>query len=164
MAVNGLLHHRLRRNGTVTWRWLLFLSAMDVALITAAVIIGGEFHLFSYVAYYPALAFFAVVFTSLPLSLGWTTVVAIVYAGVSLTVGSGLEGCWALALRRTCPRAGPRCPWTAPTSPWTATCPCAATSPTWAAASSPTAPTQPASCSANPPWRGRRGPLPAETR
>ena len=31
-------------------------------------------------------------------------------------------------------------------------------------ASSPTAPTQPASCSANPPWRGRRGPLPAETR
>ena len=43
---------------------------------------------------------------------------------------TGLEGCWALALRRTCPRTGPRCPWTAPTSPWTATCPCAATSPT----------------------------------
>ena len=91
VAVNGLLHHRLRRNQTVTWRWLLFLSAMDIALITAAVIIGGEFHLFSYVAYYPALALFAVVFTSLPLSLAWTTVVAIVYAGVSLTVGSGLD-------------------------------------------------------------------------
>ena len=43
-------------------------------------------------AYYPpALALFAVVFTSLPLSLAWTTVVAIVYAGVSLTVGSGLD-------------------------------------------------------------------------
>ena len=87
VAVNGFLHYRLRRNQTVTWRWLLFLSAMDIALITAAVIIGGEFHLFSYVAYYPALALFAVVFTSLPLSLAWTTVVAIVYAGVSLTVG-----------------------------------------------------------------------------
>ena len=91
VAVNGFLHYRLRRNQTVTWRWLLFLSAMDIALITAAVIIGGEFHLFSYVAYYPALALFAVVFTSLPLSLAWTTVVAIVYAGVSLTVGSGLD-------------------------------------------------------------------------
>ena len=90
VAVNGFLHYRLRRNQTVTWRWLLFLSAMDIALITAAVIIGGEFHLFSY-AYYPALALFAVVFTSLPLSLAWTTVVAIVYAGVSLTVGSGLD-------------------------------------------------------------------------
>ena len=33
----------------------LGLSGMDITLITAAVIIGGEFHLFSYVAYYPAL-------------------------------------------------------------------------------------------------------------
>ena len=91
VAFNGFLHYRLRRNQTVTWRWPLFLSAMDIALITAAVIIGGEFHLFSYVAYYPVLALFAVVFTSLPLSLAWTTVVAIVYAGVSLTVASGLD-------------------------------------------------------------------------
>ena len=91
MAFNGLLHYRLRTNRPVTWRWLLFLSAMDIALITAAVIIGGEFHLFSYVAYYPALALFAVVFTSLPLSLGWTTLVAVVYAVVSLATGSGLD-------------------------------------------------------------------------
>ena len=26
-----------------------------------------------------------------------------------LSARTGLEGCWALALRRTCPRAGPRC-------------------------------------------------------
>ena len=49
VAFNGFLHYRLRSNRTVTWRWLLFLSAMDIALITAAVIIGGEFHLFNYV-------------------------------------------------------------------------------------------------------------------
>ena len=91
VAFNGFLHYRLRSNRTVTWRCLLFLSAMDIALITAAVIIGGEFHLFSYVAYYPALALFAVVFTSLPLSLGWTTLVAVVYAVVSLATGSGLD-------------------------------------------------------------------------
>ncbi len=91
VAFNGFLHYRLRTNGAVTWRLLLFLSGMDITLITAAVIIGGEFHLFSYVAYYPALAFVAVVFTSLPLTLGWTTLVAVVYAVVSLTMGSGLD-------------------------------------------------------------------------
>ena len=42
--------------------------------------------------------------------------------------------------------------WTPPTSTWTATCSCAATSSTWAAARSPTAGTSAASCSASPPW------------
>ena len=91
VAFNGFLHYRLRTNRTVTWRWLLFLSAMDIALISAAVVIGGEFHLFIYVTYYPALALFAVVFTSLWLSLAWTTMAAAVYAVVSLTMGSGLD-------------------------------------------------------------------------
>ena len=69
---------------TVTWRWLFFLSGMDIALITAAVIIGGDFHLFSYVTYYPALALFAVVFASLWLSLAWATMAGAIYAVVSL--------------------------------------------------------------------------------
>ena len=42
-------------------------------------------------AYYPALALFAVVFTSLWLCLTWTTVVGASYAVISLTVGSGLD-------------------------------------------------------------------------
>ncbi len=91
IAFNGFVHYRLRRDRVVTWRWLLFLSGMDIALIAAAVIIGGDFHLFSYVAYYPALALFAVVFSSLWLSLAWTTMVAAIYAVVSLTVGPGLD-------------------------------------------------------------------------
>ena len=90
LAFNGLVHYRLLKDRAVTWRWLLFLSAMDVGLITAAVIIGGQFHLFVYVAYYPALALFAAVFTSLWLSLAWTTVAAAVYTVVSLVV-SGLD-------------------------------------------------------------------------
>ena len=90
-AFNGFVHYRLRRDRAVTWRWLLFLSGMDIALITAAVIIGGDFHLFSYVTYYPALALFAVVFASLWLSLAWATMAAAVYAVVSLTVGLGLD-------------------------------------------------------------------------
>ena len=35
VAFNGFLHYRLRSNPTVTWRCLLFLSAMDIALITS---------------------------------------------------------------------------------------------------------------------------------
>ena len=91
LAFNGFVHYRLRTDQTVTWRWLFFLSGMDIALITAIVIIGGDFHLFSYVAYYPALALFAVVFPSLWLSLAWATMAGAVYAVVSLTVGSGLN-------------------------------------------------------------------------
>ena len=91
LAFNGFVHYRLRRDRAVTWRWLLFLSGMDIALITAAVIIGGDFHLFSYVTYYPALALFAVVFASLWLSLAWATMAGAIYAVVSLTVGPGLD-------------------------------------------------------------------------
>ena len=91
LAFNGFVHYRLRTDQTVTWRWLFFLSGMDIALITAIVIIGGDFHLFSYVAYYPALALFAVVFPSLWLSLAWATMAGAVYAVVSLKVGPGLD-------------------------------------------------------------------------
>ena len=91
LAFNGFVHYRLRRDRAVTWRWLLFLSGMDITLITAIVIIGGDFHLFSYVTYYPALALFAVVFASLWLSLAWATMAAAIYAVVSLTVGPGLD-------------------------------------------------------------------------
>ena len=64
---------------------------MDLALITAAVVIGGEFDLFIFLLYYPALALFAVVFMSLWLSRAWTTMVAVAYSAVSLTAGSGLD-------------------------------------------------------------------------
>ena len=90
LAFNGFVHLRLRRGREVTWRWLLFLSGMDVTLLTISVAIGGEFHLFTYVTYYPALALFAVVFTSLGLCLAWTTVAALAYSIVCLTV-SGID-------------------------------------------------------------------------
>ena len=84
VALNGLVHHRLHTGRAVTRRWLVALSAMDVALITGTVVIAGHFHFYVYAAYYPALALFAAVFTSFGLCLLWTTVVASVYAGVAL--------------------------------------------------------------------------------
>ena len=71
--VNGLVHHRLLTNRPVTWRWLLFLSAADIALVTAGIVIGGGFRSFIFLAYYPALAVFAVVFWSSWLNPAWTT-------------------------------------------------------------------------------------------
>ena len=89
-VLNGLVHHRLLTNRPVTWRWMLFLSATDIALVTFGVVIGGGFRSFIFLAYYPTLAVFAVVFSSFWLSLAWTTAVAVTYAVVCLSSGIDL--------------------------------------------------------------------------
>ena len=89
--LNGLVHLRLLTNKPVTWRWMLFLSATEIALTTVGIVIGGGFRSFIFLAYYPSLAVFAVVFSSHWLSLAWTTTVAVAYAVVCLRVGSGLD-------------------------------------------------------------------------
>ena len=90
-TLNGLVHFRLLTNRPVTWRWMLLLSAMDIALATSSISVGPGFDSYVFVAYYPALALFAVVFTSLWFSLAWTTLTAVAYTFVSLTVGAGLD-------------------------------------------------------------------------
>ena len=91
VTINGLVHFRLRTNRPVTWRWMLLLSAMDIALATSSISVGPGFDSYVFVAYYPALALFAVVFTSLWLSLAWTTMTAVAYALVCWRVGVGIE-------------------------------------------------------------------------
>ena len=71
--LNGLVHHRLLTNRPVTWRWMLLLCAADIALVTFGVVIGGGFRSFIFLAYYPALAVFAVAFWSSWLNPAWTT-------------------------------------------------------------------------------------------
>ena len=89
-AVNGIVHHRLLTRGTVSWRWMSFLSVSDVFLITYGVVVGGGFSSFILVFYYPALAVFAVVFSSFGLTLACTTLVAVIYTVVCLAVGPDL--------------------------------------------------------------------------
>ena len=91
VLLNGIFHYRLLTNRSVTWRWMLALSAMDLALITANVAIAGRFHGFIFLTYYPALGAFAVVFPSFGLGLAWATTAAVAYSVVSLSVGSGLD-------------------------------------------------------------------------
>ena len=90
-AINGVVHHRLLTNRPVTWRWMLALSAIDVALITGNIAVSGRFEGFIFVAYYPALAMFAVVFSSLWLILAWVTATALVYCLVGIVAGPGLD-------------------------------------------------------------------------
>ena len=61
-TLNGLVHYRLLTNRSVTWRWLLFLSAMDIVWATAGIILQRGFEGCLFLAYYPALALFVVVF------------------------------------------------------------------------------------------------------
>ena len=88
-TLNGHVHYRLLTRRRVTWRHLIVLNALDLALITATVVDLGYDSLW-FVGYYPALAIFAAVFTTPLLYLTWTTITASIYVGVVLAVGSGL--------------------------------------------------------------------------
>ena len=101
LALNGLVHYRLLTDRPVTWRWLLFLSVMDFALITAGLVfqagltsglvLQSAIHGFMFLAYYPALALLVVVFASLWFGLAWTMVTAVVYSLLCMTTGPGLN-------------------------------------------------------------------------
>ncbi len=89
---NGFIHHRVRSGRDVTLTWMLAFSALDVGLITVGMVVGGGFsQFFLYLLYFPTLAWFAVFFSSFPLSFGWVTLVAIIYTIVSMTAGEGLD-------------------------------------------------------------------------
>ena len=92
VALNGYIHYRVRSGRAVTLHWMLALSALDIVFITAGVVVAGGFgHFFFFLLYYPALAWFAVFFSSFRLSLAWATLVAVAYASVSLGVAPGLD-------------------------------------------------------------------------
>ena len=92
VALNGYVHYRVRSGHEVTLRWMLALCALDVVLITAGMVVaGGASHYLFYLLYYPALAWFAVFFSSFRLTFAWVTMVAAIYTVVSLTVGEGLN-------------------------------------------------------------------------
>ena len=91
VAINGFVHYWLLTNRSVTCFWMLVLFAVDIALITANIAVNGRFDGYFFVAYYPALALFAVVFSSLWLILAWVTATAAIYYLVSVATGRGLD-------------------------------------------------------------------------
>ncbi len=92
LVFNAYVHYRIRSNRTVTWRWALALGAVDAVMITAGIVISGSgFHNTFFVLYYPALAMFAVVFTSFRLSFAWATMIAAAYTSLSLVLEPGVD-------------------------------------------------------------------------
>ena len=69
---------------------MLAICFSDIALITAFVAVNDRFDNFVFATYYPALAFFAVVFSSLWLIMGWVTATAVAYT-VVVVAGRGLD-------------------------------------------------------------------------
>ena len=70
-STNGYLHYRLATERTVSWRWMLALSALDLAMLSGGVAAHRGFESPFFVGYYPSLALFAVVFGSVRLTLVW---------------------------------------------------------------------------------------------
>ena len=91
VAVNAAVQYRLLTDRPITWRWLFATNVTDVVLASGVIAVHGGFESYFFLAYFPSLALFAVVFTSLSLCLVWTTIVAVVYVVLSLTVGSGVD-------------------------------------------------------------------------
>ena len=91
LAANGYVQVLIRRRGTVKPAWLFVLSALDVAAISFSSSLSGGFNSPYFPLYYVAVAAFAYVFTSPKLVLLWTTMVAVVYTVLSLTVEPGLD-------------------------------------------------------------------------
>ena len=86
LVFNGYVHYRIRTNRTLTWHWALALSALDVIAVTVGLAISGGFNNSFHVLYYPTIATFAVVFSSFRLSFAWVSMVAVLYAALSLVV------------------------------------------------------------------------------
>ena len=92
VAFNGYVHYRVRSGRPVTLHWMLALSVTDMVMVTAGMVAAGGFsHYLFYLLYYPSLGWFAVFFSSFRLTFACVTIVAVIYAVVSLTVGEGLD-------------------------------------------------------------------------
>ena len=91
LAFNAYVHYRIESKRPVTWHWAAALSVVDGVILTASLVISGGFTNTFFVLYYPALAMFAVVFTSFRLSFAVVTLVAAVYLALSLTVDPGVD-------------------------------------------------------------------------
>ena len=92
LALNAYVHYRIATKRPVTWRWALALGVMDAVMITAGIVISGSgFQNTFFVLYYSTLAMFAVVFTSFRLSFACATLIAVMYAALSLMLEPGVD-------------------------------------------------------------------------
>ena len=90
-ALNGYMHWRIWVGRPITKRYVLALSLMDLAIITAGIGVTTRFGNTFFPFYYPALLGFSLVFSSRRLSFAVVTVVAIAYATMSVILEPGVS-------------------------------------------------------------------------
>ncbi len=91
LTANGYFHLKLRSDQRVNQRWLFALSCMDVAAVSFSTSLSGGFESRYFVMYYPAIAIFASVFTSLNINLLWVLMAMVVYSSICLVVEPGID-------------------------------------------------------------------------
>ena len=91
MSANCFLFWKIRSTGRVDTRWLVAISAMDVACISFSVSLSGGFESRYFPMYYFGAALFAWLFASMYLVLLWTTMMAAIYVVLCLLVGDGMD-------------------------------------------------------------------------
>ena len=91
MAASGLVWLRIRTSGWVDPRWLLALSALDLAALVVTTSLSRGFDSRYFPMYYFGVAVFAWLFTSPYLVFSWTTLVGGVYVALCVSVGDGVD-------------------------------------------------------------------------
>ncbi len=84
LAVNTYVLYRFEARLTVTWRWVLALSSMDVVMLTAGLTIATGSGNSFFVMYYAALAMFASACTSFRTAVAGATLVTAVHLALSV--------------------------------------------------------------------------------
>ena len=92
-VTNAGFHWRLLSKRPITSSWFLTFSAIDAAVIMAAICTESVFQPFVYLGLFPALASVSVAFTSFTFCVFWTSLITAGYAGATLGVAAsaGLE-------------------------------------------------------------------------
>ena len=91
IVANSLFHYAVWKRKRLRWQWLLAMAIVDIALATLMIGIRGGLDSYYYVVYFPILAVFAVVFTSLRLALTATALTILAYVLTVLFTGDGLQ-------------------------------------------------------------------------
>ena len=90
-VLNGYVHWRIWRGRPIPAGYVLALSVMDLAIITAGIGATTRFGNTFFVFYYPALLGLSLVFSSRRLSFGVATVVTVSYVTLSYALEPGVD-------------------------------------------------------------------------
>ena len=91
VAFNGYIHYRLLNTGDFSWLCVLSVSALDLILITVAIVVSGFNYFPFYLMYFLSLGLLALISPSVKFNLCCVALVSAVYALVSVGFGEGID-------------------------------------------------------------------------